>query len=229
MGPEPQHFEYFSMRSDFLWLAQTSVYLVDCTSAVNNLPFYRPSGMNRSEQDKFQLLCCEASIPGSGSATHESTGDFAGVTEKMVYRRIFDDTLDLTFYVDAKYQVPEFLESWHAYCLGEDPVGEFDRRSRVLDNSYYRMNYPDDYKRDIFLTKFDKNINAKPGSGLPAEQIPGGSNPIFGLPDQTQPKMNYTFLRAFPSSIASIPISYNASDILKITVSFTYTRYIKED
>ena len=75
---------------------------------------------------KTRLLCCEASIPGSGSATHEATGDFAGVTEKMVYRRIFDDTLDLTFYVDKKYIIPEFLESWHAFCMGENLPGQFE-------------------------------------------------------------------------------------------------------
>ena len=204
-GPSPQHFDYFSIKDDFLFLAQTSVYMVDCTSAVTSMPFYFPSGMNPTEQRKCILLCCEASIPGSGSATHEATGDFAGVTEKMVYRRIFDDSLDLTFYVDANYQIPEFLESWHAYCLGETQSGTFSRRGMLQRDGYYRMNYPDDYKGNIFLTKFDKEDK----SG--------------------QPKMSYTFLDAFPQSVASIPITYNSSEILKTTVSFSYTRYIKED
>jgi|TARA_B100001094_G_scaffold332875_1_gene407031 hypothetical protein len=204
-SPTPEHFDIASIKDDFLHLAQTSVYMVDCTSAVSTKPFYRPSGMDSNEQRKCILLCSEATIPGSGSATHESTGDFAGVTEKMVYRRIFDESLDLTFYVDAKYVIPEFLESWHSYCLGEDQFGEFDRNSRLTDGAYYRMNYPSEYKGDIFLTKFEKD-------------------------DKTnQPKMSYRFKDAFPQSIASIPISYNASEILKITASFSYTRYIKED
>ena len=200
----PQAFSYDEVKDDFLTLAQTSVFLVDCTSAVSGKPFFASSGMV-GNQRKTKLLCCEASIPGSGSATHEATGDFAGVTEKMVYRRIFDDTLDLTFYVDKKYIIPEFLESWHAFCMGENLPGQ-SRREMLAPNAFYRMNYPSEYKGNILLTKFEKD-----------------DNPTF------QPKMQYTFIGAFPQSIASIPISYQQSEILKVTASFSYMRYIKED
>tara|TARA_R100000030_G_scaffold100499_2_gene93702 strand:- start:1194 stop:1823 length:630 start_codon:yes stop_codon:yes gene_type:complete len=206
-APQPEHYEFESIKSDFLYLAQTSVYMVDCTTAAAGKPFYSSSGMNSIEQRKCILMCCEASIPGSGTATHEATGDFSGVTEKMVYRRIFDDSLDLTFYVDAKYQIPKFLEAWHSFCTGEDNSGEFSRTSRFQDDAYYRMNYPVEYRGDVFLTKFDKN------------KVDGGSN---------QPQMRYVFKDAFPKSLASIPISYNQSEILKVTASFGYTRYIKE-
>ena len=199
----PQNFSYDEIKDDFLTLAQTSVFLVDCTSAVSNRPFFASSGMTGNQQ-KARLLCCEASIPGSGSATHEATGDFAGVTEKMVYRRIFDDTLDLTFYVDNNYVIPEFLESWHAYCMGENLPGQ-SRREMLAPNAFYRMNYPSEYKGDILLTKFEKDEK------------------------RMSAKMQYTFIGAFPQSIASIPISYQQSEILKVTASFSYMRYIKED
>jgi hypothetical protein len=199
----PENFSYDDVKDDFLTLAQTSVFLVDCTSAVSGKPFFASSGMF-GNQRKAKLLCCEASIPGSGSATHEATGDFAGVTEKMVYRRIFDDTLDLTFYVDNNYIIPEFLESWHAYCLGETLPGQA-RADMLAPNAFYRMNYPSEYKGNILLTKFEKDE------------------------DRMRVKMSYTFLNAFPQSIASIPISYQQSEILKVTASFSYMRYIKED
>ena len=38
--------------------------------------------------------------------------------------------------------------------------------------------------------------------------------------------LQYRFLKAYPISITSMPISYDASQLLKCTVSFTYTRYI---
>ncbi len=201
---QPEVFSYDDVREEFLTLAQTSVFLVDCTAAVSDKPFFVSSGMV-GNQLKARLLCSEASIPGSGSATHEATGDFAGVTEKMVYRRIFDDTLDLTFYVDKTYIIPEFLESWHAYCLGENLPGQ-SRTDMLAPNAFYRMNYPSEYKGDIKLTKFEKGDKPK-----------------------RDPKMCYTFIGAFPQSIASIPISYQQSEILKVTASFSYTRYIKED
>ena len=58
---------------------------------------------NRS---KLWLMCSEATLPGSSLATHEINNDFTGVTERHVYRRIYDDRIDLTFYVDAENYLP---------------------------------------------------------------------------------------------------------------------------
>lgn len=38
-------------------------------------------------------------------------------------------------------------------------------------------------------------------------------------------QLKYTFVKAFPVSINSIPVSYDASNLLKVTVSFVYSRY----
>jgi hypothetical protein len=205
-APNPQHFKYSDIKDKVLHLAQTSVYLVDVTSGVNqsikNFMRQRNLTLNANEALSLRLLCCDASLPGSGMDTHEATGDYHGVTEKMVYRRIYDDTIDLTFYVDYQYKVMDFFESWFNYCVGEGST--FSQQDYKLPNAYYRMNYPDSYKCDIFLTKFEKR-----------EAI-------------AQPAVKYTFIDAFPSNISSIPISYSGSEILKVTVSFSYTRYIRE-
>ena len=50
----------------------------------------------------LDFACSEASLPGSSLATLEQTSDRTGVTERHVHRRMFDDRIDLTFYVDAK-------------------------------------------------------------------------------------------------------------------------------
>ena len=36
----------------------------------------------------------------------------------------------------------------------------------------------------------------------------------------------YEFKNAFPKSITSLPVTYGAADLLKVTVSFNYDRYI---
>ena len=46
-------------------------------------------------------------------------------------------------------------------------------------------------------------------------------DPVRG---RTRP-LTYTFIDAFPRAISSMPVSYEASDLLKCTVSFSYTRY----
>ena len=54
-----------------------------------------------SNQEQLNLQCSEASLPGSSLATSEINNSFHGVTERHAYRRIYDDRIDLTFYVDA--------------------------------------------------------------------------------------------------------------------------------
>ena len=149
------------------------------------------------KQDKIQLMCSETSLPGSNLATMEINNDRTGVTEKHVHRRIFDDRIDLTFYVDAGlYQPIKFFEDWMAY-ITNNGAGDND----LIDKSYdYRMRYPDDYIKDqgLIVRKFEKDH---------------------------QNILEYEFVRVFPLAINSMPVSYDASSLLKCTVSMSYIRY----
>jgi hypothetical protein len=39
-------------------------------------------------------------------------------------------------------------------------------------------------------------------------------------------ELEYNFIGLFPINMSSVPISYDASDILKVSVAFNYERYI---
>ena len=149
------------------------------------------------KQHKIQMMCSETSLPGSNLATFEINNDRTGVTEKHVHRRIFDDRIDLTFYVDAGlYQPIRFFEDWMAY-ITNNGAGDND----LIDKSYdYRMRYPDDYIKDqgLIVRKFEKDH---------------------------QNILEYEFVRAFPLAINSMPVSYDTSSLLKCTVSMSYIRY----
>ena len=82
-----------------------------------------------------------------------------------------------------------------------------DTRDNHSDTFYYRMKFPKKYKSSIEITKFEKNLMSQ--------------DPVRG---RTRP-LTYTFIDAFPRTISSIPVTYDASDLLKCTVSFSYTRY----
>ena len=41
--------------------------------------------------------------------------------------------------------------------------------------------------------------------------------------------IEYCFIDAFPQSINSMPVAYGQSEILKVTVSFFYSRYVKRN
>ena len=157
----------------------------------------------------IELSCASASLPGSSLATHEINNDFTGVTERHVYRRQYDERSDFTFYVDHNYKVIDFFENWMSYIVGEDNLDEQGNR-----NYSYRMNFPDGpngYKTDqLYITKFEKNYNSPQKLG--EELVPT--------------ILTYQFINAFPISINSMPVSYEGSDVLKCTVSFTYSRYV---
>ena len=157
----------------------------------------------------LDFACSEASLPGSSLATLEQTSDRTGVTERHVHRRMFDDRIDLTFYVDAENYLPiRAFEFWKEYITGEGTLQEFARA-----NHFYRMNYVDDYATEsLRIIKFERDFD---GSFK-------GNN---GIVNGTQKGLTYNFVRAFPIAVASMPVSYDASSLLKCTVSMTYIRY----
>lgn len=217
-GPTPKHFTMSDLKSKILHPAQTSVYMVDITTGGALERFVSSRGVNfAADSEMINLSCCEASLPGSSLATHEVTGDYAGVTEKMAYRRIYDDTIDLTFYVDHQYKVIEYLESWMSYIVGEGST--FTRDEYVNRSAFYRMNYPKEYKYDIHIVKFEKTA-----SGI------NNQKSKVNQPQQSRvlsPTLKYQFIGAFPSNIVSMPISYDGSNLLKVTASFSYMRYVR--
>ena len=72
--------------------------------------------------------------------------------------------------------------------------------NELSENYYRRMNYPDNYKvQTMFISKFERDFNSQ---------------------------IDYQFINAFPKLVTAIPVSYGAADLLKVTVSFTYDRYI---
>ena len=65
---------------------------------------------------------------------------------------------------------------------------------------YRRMRYPDSYKcNTLYINKFEKNIKRT---------------------------MRYQFINAFPKTMTSIPVSYGDADLLRVSVTFNYDRYI---
>jgi len=80
--------------------------------------------------------------------------------------------------------------------------GKEDSQENLNNRNYfYRFNFPDEYQTDnLYVTKFERDL----GSTL-----------------------EYRFIRAYPISITSMPISYDSSQLLKCTVSFTYSRYVR--
>ena len=72
-----------------------------------------------TDQSNLNLYCSEASLPGSSLALIDIASDRTGVTERHAHRRVFDDRIDFTFYVDGNnYLAIKFFESWIDFISG---------------------------------------------------------------------------------------------------------------
>ena len=196
-APRPNRVKTSHLKSRILHLSQTSVYQVKVQPTPDVIGFLAAAkGLYyQSEGEDLELLCHETSLPGTSLFTHEATNDYHGVTEKMAYRRSYDDTVDMSFYVDRSYKVIDMFEGWIDYMTNQGNYNTFES-----PYANYRMNYPETYKSNIHITKFEKD---------------------------TSSSMTYQFIGAFPINLSAMPVSYDASEILKCSVSYAYTRYIR--
>jgi len=158
----------------------------------------------------ISIACMDASLPGSSLMTHEQSNDFHGITQRIAYRRDYGSGVDFTFIVDAQHYLIAFFENWMRYIVNEKVEGQRGKDRESVDDypyindarkSYSRVHYYDNYSTgELVIQKFERDY-----------QESGG--------------IQYNFLRAYPISISAMPVSYEASQLLKCTVTFTYTRH----
>ena len=200
-GVRPERLTLSDIKSSLLNVSQSSLYRLTLSvpQAVRN-----KLSLSSVDYDNISLLCCEAALPGSSLTTHEVNNDYHGVTEKMAYRRMYDETIGLTFYVDRNYKIVELMETWMNYISGMNDAN-------LYKDPYvsYRMAYPNSYKNNIYLPKFER------------DHFSSQSNLVITT-------LDYTFVQAFPLALTSMPVSYEWSDVLKCSVSFNFMRYVTQ-
>jgi hypothetical protein len=185
---------------------------LDKSGVINN-PKY-----NRTNPFIYDFYCAEAVIPGVQFDVTEEMGSRQGTIERFPTRRIFPE-FTMTFYVDNEYNLIRLFEEWMNYInplyggtgiLPPSPIGQGDDLGKDRTD-FFRFRYPDDYKRIISITKFERNFDS--------------SNPKnIKFP----PQLTYRMLEAFPTNITAMPLTYEGSQIVKTTVTFQYIRYVME-
>ena len=212
VNTEPIRYRIEDIRSKFQSVALDNTYQVFLNATEKVQVAASKRGISpRFLTEDLGLYVSDAVLPGSSFADIEVSGDRQGITERNAFARIYDD-VTLTFYVDRNYLVMAFFESWAELV---NPLFGSNRQSQVMV-----FNYPDDYKCDITVYKFNKD-RFNSGPFLDDEL----------LYDQRSRKalLGYTLYRAWPYSISSTPISYQGSNILQLNVTFRYDRYIVQN
>jgi len=174
--------------------------------------------LGTEKQEQYDFLCAEATLPGSTFDMAEEYGSRQGVIERFPTRRVYSD-FNLTFYVDSKYNIIRLFEEWMNYIdplFSKDskyqgsPKGQ-DKDQFKQNENYFRFSYPNTYKKNIAITKFERDFIKNPNN---KNSKPKG--PI---------SMTYFFIDAFPTNLTALPLSYEGSTITKTTVNFSYSRY----
>ena len=104
--------------------------------------------------------------------------------------------LDFSFYVDEEYTLLKIFEGWMEYISSGANASTFQD-----DRAYFRrMRYPDSYKCDtMYINKFEKNFKKT---------------------------LRYRFVNVFPKAMSSVPVAYGPAELLKVSISFNFDRYI---
>ena len=183
-------------------LSLTNQYQVNFSTFNQSiLDYFQSIGLDNAQNfisRNIGLMCSDASLPASAFATGEVKDNFMGIPQEFAHTRLYTD-IDFTFYVDENYNSLTIFERWMDYISSGSQ--SMDGIS-VQDKGFYRrFRYPDDYKvSSMTITKFEKGIRGK--------------------------KLMYEFKNAFPKAITSLPVTYGAADLLRVTVSFNYDRYV---
>lgn len=177
----------------------------------------------------YNFYCAEAELPGTTLSTREVQGNFQGITEQFAVSRQYLP-IRLTFYVDNDYRLIRLFEEWMNYINpiygdgfdggtqkqggGGYPASTIGFGNAKQSNDFFRLRYPEEYKRIISVTKFERDFRDQP-------QINGNS-----LGNNTS--ITYRMIDAFPTNISGVPLSYEGSTITKVQVEFTYSRFVYE-
>ncbi len=208
-----------------------------------------PSGMRR-----FSLLATEAILPGTAMSTLEEKGSRQGITERFATQRGYND-IAITYYIPSDYTSLRLFQEWinfmnplyyRAGVGGGDDVrltsGYTSGYPNATDsNSFHRFRYPNEYKKSLTITKFERNVGQTRSALKSFETTPEEERGKFatfredpndnlelqkkyGLFDPEA--ISYKFINAFPTAVQDVALTYQNSTVLQVTVEFAYDRYV---
>lgn len=155
--------------------------------------------------NSVSFLAYEASLPGTAFQTTEVYGDIQGITQTFANKRTFSP-VDISFYIQSSYQTINYFDDW---VKSISPL----TGDQLQSTSYFKFNYPNTYKKNINIIKYEKDIRSS------SERLKEGG----GIDDPSS--ITYTLINAYPTNVSAIPVSFDQSSVLKVSITFNYDRY----
>ena len=161
----------------------------------------------------LQLLCNEIQLPGVTYSAFDIKSVHKGITQKHATAKVYNE-LDVSFFMDGTSMPLRFFRAWQDYIT--NGVHGATSQYYLNDIPYKRAfasNYYEDYACDMILSKLEKFDVAKEKSNEPTDP---NAEPKY------RTAWSARLVKAYPYTVASIPYSSGASQLVKATVGFYY-------
>ena len=178
-------------------LSHTNQYLVSFSALSDDLRKHMKRYANASEEFSTRRLGLLCSEASLPSST------YATAEVKDNYLGVTQEFAHTRMYADTDvtFYVDSNYDTLRFFEGWMDYISGAGEAQSKRKGYYRRFAYPDQYKVDTMsITKFEKNAKGS--------------------------KLQYDFVNAFPKGMTSIPLSYGPAEILKVTVTFNYDRYV---
>ena len=165
-----------------------------------------------TDQMNLQLLCNEIQLPGVTYSAFDIKSVHKGITQKLATAKVYNE-LDVSFFMDGTSLPLRFFRAWQDFTsnpVASNPEFFYDDQpyKRALSSNYY-----EDYACDMFISKLEKFKGAA--------EDERDENGNIKQNDYYNP-WNARLVHAYPYTVASIPYSAGAAQLVKVTVGFYY-------
>ena len=167
---------------------------------------------DNGDELNLQLLCNEIQLPGVTYSAFDVKSVHKGITQKMATAKVYNE-LDLSFFMDGTSLPLRFFRAWQDFTQnGSAGNPEFFYEDQPYKRAF-ASNYYEDYACDMFISKLEKF------KGSAEEERDENGN--VKKQDYYNP-WNARLVHAYPYTVASIPYSAGAAQLVKVTVGFYY-------
>ena len=201
--------------------------------------------------ERYNILANEAMLPGTSMSVAQEIGGRQGIRERFATQRSYTD-ISISFYLSNDYKVLRLFQEWMNFINPLYVTQEGIRHTQGYEGGYpnhgeryafHRQRYPYEYKRNIQITKFERDYKPEERDDVITSIDPTFGHEIrtFGTrrskgksyydmgpskDEEYKPNaISYNFVNAFPISIQDIPLNYQSASIMQVTVDFCYDRY----
>ena len=167
---------------------------------------------DNGDELNLQLLCNEIQLPGVTYSAFDVKSVHKGITQKMATAKVYNE-LDLSFFMDGTSLPLKFFRAWQDFTQN----GSASNPEFFYDDQPYKRafasNYYEDYACDMFISKLEKFKGASPEN---RDETGNVKEEDYFNPWTAR------LVHAYPYTVASIPYSAGAAQLVKVTVGFYY-------